>query len=202
MTPCTPPSLRRHSLKHPKTSPADRAERNSLFTTMVGLCLTEVKVWAYTKFYAGVMTANDVHSLGFLLPGEAGGRRHRKMPTDVLAEVKVSVPGVDFIRVTIDHAVGENAARVAHGWPQGVRNALIVIISADGKTEICRKYTTRLHNSITMPGSTRGKLFIIKAAFLKHINDNPVFGPEATFSMPLTTEDIAASLERPGMNKL
>jgi hypothetical protein len=46
-----------------------------------------------------------------------------------------------------------------------------------------------------MPEGSHGKQFIIKAAFLRHVNDEPRFGNEPTFSMPLTTEDLAASLD-------
>ncbi|MDR2764438.1 MAG: hypothetical protein LBB90_05345 [Tannerella sp.] len=177
-------------------SSADRTVRNSLLKTTVGLCLTQVKAWVYTQYYAGVMTIDDVHLLGFFLPGETGGYRARQESTDVLAEVKVSIVNMDFIRVVIDQATGENAALVVHGWPPGVRQALIVILTADGKTEVYRQLTTRLHNNIQMPEGSRGKLFIIKAAFLKHVDDKPKFGPEPTFSMPLTTEDLAAVIDR------
>ena len=47
-----------------------------------------------------------------------------------------------------------------------------------------------------MPDGSHGKQFIIKASFLKHVNDEPRFGNEPTFSMPLTTEDLAAALDR------
>ncbi|MDR1524873.1 MAG: hypothetical protein LBS79_06420 [Tannerella sp.] len=177
-------------------SPADRTVRNSLLKTTVGLCLTQAKAWAYTQYYAGVLTIDDVHLLGFFLPGETGGRRERKEPTDVLAEVKVSVINADFIRVVIDQATGENAALVAHGWPPGVHLAVIVIMAADGKTEVYRQQTTHLHNNIQMPEGSRGKQFIIKAAFLQHVDDTPKFGAEPTFSMPFTTEDLAAALDR------
>ncbi|MDR0610119.1 MAG: hypothetical protein LBG58_08420, partial [Planctomycetaceae bacterium] len=144
----------------------------------------------------GNMTADDVHLLGFLLPGETGGRHNRTEATDITAEVKVKVINEDFIRVVIDQSAGENAGQVAHGWPPGVKNALIVITAADGKTEILRQWTTRLHNDIQMPDGSHGKQFIIKASFLKHIDDEPRFGNEPTFSMPLTTEDLAAALDR------
>lgn len=176
-------------------SAADRTLRNTLLKSTVGLCLLQGKIWAYGEFSAGVLTADDVHLLGFLLPGEVGGRRTRAEATDVTAEVKVSVVNADFIRVVIDQSAGENAAQVAHGWPSGVKNALIVITAADGKTEISRQITTRLHNDIRMPEGSHGKQFIIKAAFLRHVNDEPRFGNEPTFSMPLTTEDLAASLD-------
>jgi hypothetical protein len=42
----------------------------------------------------------------------------------------------------------------------------------------------------------RGKLFIVKAAFLRHIDDTPRFGPEPTFFMSLTTEDLSATVNR------
>jgi hypothetical protein len=175
---------------------ADREQRNSLLKLTVGLCLLQTRVWAYGEFTAGAMTADDVHQLGFLLPGETGGHHGRTEATDVVAEVKVKVVNEDFIRVVVDQSAGENAAQVEHGWPPGVRNALIVITAAEGKTEIYRQLTTRLHNDIQMPEGSRGKQFIIKASFLKHVDDAPRFGNEPTFSMPLTTEDLAAALDR------
>jgi hypothetical protein len=177
-------------------SSADRAHRNTLLKSTIDLCLFQVKIWAYGEFAAGTVTADDVHLLGFLLPGETGGRHERTEATGAVAEVKVTVINEDFIRVVIDQSAGENAAQVAHGWPRGVRNALIVIIAADGKTEIYRQLTTRLHNSIRMPDGSHGKQFIIKAAFLRHVDDEPRFGNEPTFSMPLTTADLAAALDR------
>jgi hypothetical protein len=177
-------------------SPADRLLRNTLLKSTVGLCLLQVKIWAYAEFAAGVLTADDVHLLGFRLPGEVGGRHDRTEATDVTAEVKVSVVNEDVIRVVVDQSAGENAAQVVHGWPHGVKNALIVIYAADGKTEIYRKFTTHLHNEIRMPANSRGKLFIIKASFLKHIDDEPLFGNAPTFSMPLTTNDLAIILDR------
>jgi hypothetical protein len=177
-------------------STADRTLRNSLLKSTVGLCLLQVRIWAYGQFSSGILTADDVHLLGFLLPGESGGRHDRTEATDITAEVKVSVVNEDFIRVVIDQSAGENAAQVAHGWPESVHNALIVVTAADGKTEILRQMTTRLHNDVRMPAGSHGKQFIIKASFLKHINDEPRFGNEPTFSMPLTTEDLAATLDR------
>jgi hypothetical protein len=176
-------------------STADRELRNTLLKSTVGLCLIQVKIWAYGEFAAGVMAADDVHLLGFLLPGETGGRHNRTEATDVTAEVKVKAVNEDFIRVVVDQSAGENAAQVVHGWPQGVRNAMIVIVSADGKTEVYRQITSRLHNNIRMPAGSHGKQFIIKAAFLRHVDDEPRFGNEPTFSMPLTTEDLAAALD-------
>ena len=177
-------------------SSEDRAVRNSLLKSTVGLCLLQVKVWSYGQFVAGILTADDVHLLGFLLPGESGGRHDRKEPTDVIAEVKVKIVNEDSIHVVIDQSGGENAALVAHGWPQGVRNAQIVITATDGKTEPFSVMTTHLHNNIRMPEGSHGRQFIIKAAFLRHISDKPNFGNEPTFSMPLTTEDFVAALDR------
>ena len=158
--------------------------------------MLQVKVCAYGQYVAGVLTADDVHLRGFLLPGESGGHHSRTEATDVTAEVKVKVINEDNIRVVIDRSAGENAAQVAHGWPVGVNNTLIVITAADGKTEVYRQLTTRLHNDIRMPEGSHGKQFIIKASFLKHVDDEPRFGNEPTFSMPLTTEDLAAALDR------
>jgi hypothetical protein len=174
----------------------DRMQRNSLLKATVGLCLTYVKSWAYSQYYGGVLTVDDVHTLGFFLPGERSGFHKKKEATDALAEVKVTVLNMNFIRVVIDQASSENAALVVHGWPEGVRQAIIKILTADGKTEIYSQMTTRLHNDIEMPKDSKGKLFIIKAAFLRHIDDVPKFGPEPTFSMPYTTEDLASLVDK------
>jgi hypothetical protein len=174
-------------------STADRTERNTLLKSTVTLCLIDVKIWAFGKYSDGVMTADDVHLLGFRLPGEAGGYHGRIEATNVIPEVKVKIINEDFIRVVIDRSAGENAARAAHGWPHRVKNAVIVITAADGKTEVCRLFTTRLYNDIHMPEGSHGKQFIIKAAFLSHVSDVPRFGAEQTFSMSLTTIDLVAA---------
>jgi hypothetical protein len=177
-------------------SSADRTHRNSLLKSTVGICLSQLKSWAIMQYYEGMLTADDVHLLGFFLPGDASGHRDRKEPTDDLPEVKASVINMDNIRVVIDQASTENAAQVRHGWPRGVRQALIVILSADGSTEVYRQMTSHLHTDIEMPAGSRGKLFIIKAAFLRHVDDRPKFGNEPTFFMPLTTEDLASIVDR------
>ncbi|MDR1455243.1 MAG: hypothetical protein LBJ01_06295 [Tannerella sp.] len=180
----------------PQASTADRAQRNALLAFTVGLCLNQVKMWAYGQFFAGVLTTEDIHLLGFLLPGERGGRHDRTEATNELAEVKVTVINGDFIRAVIDRASGENAALVAHGWPPGVRNALIVIISVKSGKVVYSQMTTHLHNTIRMPEGSHGEQFVIKAAFLRHVDDEPRFGNEPTFTMPRTTEDLAASVDR------
>jgi hypothetical protein len=170
----------------------ERSHRNVLLKATVSICVTQVKLWAYGLYSGGMMTAEDVHSIGFLLPGETGGHHVRAEATDVLAEVKATTINADFVRVVIDQSAGENAAQVVHGWPSGVRNAVIVIMDADTKTEALRLHTARLHNDIRMPEGSRGKQFIIKAAFLKHVDDVPKFGNMPTFSMPLTTEELGS----------
>ncbi|MDR0733703.1 MAG: hypothetical protein LBF08_06560 [Dysgonamonadaceae bacterium] len=179
-----------------RASTLDRNMRNGLLKSTVGFCLTQIKAWVYTQHYAGVLTVEDVHALGFFLPGETGGFHSRKEATDALAEVKVKVINEDFIHVVVDQAAGENAALVNHGWPQGVTMAVIVIRSVDGNTEVYNKTTTHLHNKIEMPKGSRGKQFAIKAAFLRHVDDAPTFGPAPTFSMPLSTDDLVEALDR------
>ena len=73
---------------------------------------------------------------------------------------------------------------------------MIVIIAADGVTEVYRQLTTHLHNDIRMPEGSRGQQFVVKAAFLRHVDDEPRFGNEPTFSMPRTTTDLLAILDR------
>ncbi|MDR0712716.1 MAG: hypothetical protein LBF89_00400 [Bacteroidales bacterium] len=176
----------------------DRGQRNFLLKTTVGICLTNVKLWAYAQYNTNpaTFTLYDLHSLGFLLPGEISGHHGRSVATEVVAEVKVSVLSADVIRAVIDQAAENNAALTAHGWPTGVHQALIVITAADGKTEVYRQHTTRLHNEIQMPEGSHGQQFVIKAAFLKHPDDAPVFGPQPTFTMPFSTEDLADILDR------
>ena len=130
---------------------ADRQHRNSLLKSTVGLCVMQVKIWAYGAYAADVLTADDVHLLGFLLPGETGGSHELSGPSTEKAEVKVSVVNADVIRVIVDQSGSEDAARVVRGWPHGVRNVLIVIVAADGVTEVYRQISPRLHNEIRMP---------------------------------------------------
>ncbi|MDR1624027.1 MAG: hypothetical protein LBS04_03545 [Tannerellaceae bacterium] len=94
-----------------------------------------------------------------------------------------------------DRPAGENTAQLMHGWPQGVSQAVIVITSADEDREIYRQLTPRLHNNIRMPEGSHGRQFVIKAAFLRHVDDEPVFGSSPTFTMPFSTEDFAARLD-------
>ncbi|MDR0692232.1 MAG: hypothetical protein LBF69_04250 [Prevotellaceae bacterium] len=171
-------------------SAADRYLRKSLLKLTVDLCVLKIKLWAYGQYAIDVMTLEDVHMLGFLLPGKSGGHHSRHEATDVKPGIRVRVINTDFIRVTLSRSDGMNAAQAAHGWPTGVRHALIVILADDGKTEVYHKLTTRLHNDIQMPQGSHGKLFIVKAAFLRHVDDHPRFGTEQTVSMPLTTEDL------------
>jgi hypothetical protein len=41
-----------------------------------------------------------------------------------------------------------------------------------------------------------GRQFVIKAAFLKHPDDEPEFDPQPTFTMPYPTEDLIHTLDR------
>jgi hypothetical protein len=172
----------------------DRTRRSSLLKTTVGFCLLDVKSWVLSQYIDKVLTVDDVHALGFFAPGEIGGHRSRKEPTDVLAEIKIRIVNADFIHVVVDQAAKQNAATARHGWPHGVKMAVIVILAIDGVTAVIRLSTTQLHNNINMPEGSHGHQFIAKAAFLRHPNDEPRFGPEPTFSMPLTTGDMVTSI--------
>jgi hypothetical protein len=177
-----------------EATPAEQRHRTSTLKTAVGYCLLQIKLWAYSQFNLGLMSREDVHSLHFLLPGETGGRRARVEPVTEKGSAKVTVLNEDLIHVTIIQSAGENDSQIARGWPKGVRHALIVITGIDGKTEVVRKITTRLRNEIKMPAGSRGKEFTIKVAFLRHVDDEPVFGSQPTFSMPMNTNDVFASL--------
>jgi uncharacterized protein with PhoU and TrkA domain len=175
---------------------ADRTMRNALLKATVGLCLKRGRAWAYEMVEDGTMSVEDVHLLGFLLVGETAGHHDRVEPTDARTETKATVLNADFIEVVIDRSIGENAARVVSGWPRGVRTALIVITSLDGKEEIYRHMTTRLHNRIKLPAGSHGKQFMVTSAFLRHVDDEPLFGTEAVVSMPYTDADLHALLDR------
>jgi hypothetical protein len=168
----------------------DRDERNQLLKQAIEIC-RNLKIWALELYMTKVMTLDELHSLAYLLPGEHGGSRARSKESLAIGEPKPDVIDADHVRVTVDHSFGENAGQVASGWPGDAKYVLIVITAADGETEIYRAITTLLHNTIRMPEGSRGKLFIVKAAFLRHPDDDPHFGSEPTFSMPLTTEDMA-----------
>jgi hypothetical protein len=172
-------------------SSASRTTRNSLLKSITAYCRVNVRIWAYSQYEAGLMTADDVHLLGFLLPSENGGQRGRIEPTDELAYAKAKVLNEDIIRVVINRSTGKSAAQVTRGWPRGVRHALIAILAVNG-TEIYRQMTTRLHNTISMPKGSHGKQFIVKASFLRHVDDLPLFGNQAVFSLPHNTTDLLA----------
>jgi hypothetical protein len=179
------------------SSADSRQQRNTLLREMVDYNLLTVRIFLYSLFAKGILTAADVHSMGFLLPNERGGARARSKPTAELAEVKVTTAALDTLHVVFDRLAGKAAGRRSSGWPKGVRVALIIILSGDGQTEVVRHFTSRLHNTITMSKDTRGKMFIAKAAFLKHTDDEPVFNSESVFMMPMTTEDLVrANAER------
>jgi hypothetical protein len=179
-------------------SSLDRSHRNILLKTAVGLCVSQVKLWAYGIYNEtpDVLTLEDLHALGFLLPGETGGHHGRTEATDSLAEVKVDVLSADMIRIVIDQAASEQAALTAHGWPKGVRLALIVITDTITGQVVYRHSVNRLHSEIQMPEGSHGRQFVIKAAFLKHLDDAPKFGPQPTFTMPHSTEDLIRTLDR------
>jgi hypothetical protein len=179
-----------------ESSRASRADRDALLDQSVAYSLGFVRMWAYGEFAAGSMTADELHALGFLVPGEMAGHRARVEATDARPETKVHVFSEGKIMVVIDQAVDKNAGEVHHGWPTGINHALISIFSEDGSTEVYHQLTTKLHTRIEMPEDSHGKAFIAKAAFLKHVDDTPDFGPQATFSMPLTTQDLLIALRK------
>jgi hypothetical protein len=140
------------------------------------------------------MTREELHSLHFLLPGETARYRGRAEQVTERGDAKVTILSEDMIHVAILQSAGEGDKQVGRGWPKGVKQALIVITEIDGKTEVIRKITTHLRNEIKMPVGSRGKEFTIKIAFLRHVDDEPVFGGQPTFSMPLNTNDILAAV--------
>jgi hypothetical protein len=171
-------------------SPLDRARRDTLIDAMVKRCKSEGLVYAQDACLQGLITRDDVHSLGFLMPGETGGYHGRVEPTRVIALCKVTVLNPDFVEIVVDQSTGENAAQVKNGWPPGVKHVAISIIAVEGRAEVLRKISTHQHNTIEMPAGSRGKEFIATAAFLQHVDDAPLFGNEETFSMPLRTRDM------------
>jgi hypothetical protein len=172
----------------------DRMRRNTLIRDTVFMCRFYVKMWAYGKFTEGVMTALEVQRLGFLMPGENGGRHKRKLPTDRKPHVAVATLGSDHININIFNTNDEVIVR--HGWPEGVRNAVFVVQTPDGKREILRQFTTKRHNTVHIPDGYHGQQLTIRAAFLKHVGDDPLFGPLAYFTLPIETSDLLQSINQ------
>jgi hypothetical protein len=177
-------------------SSVTRMKRRTLVKALVALCLSDMKTWALEMYRLKQMTADDVHELGFRLFGERGGSHARVMATNVTPAIKVRNISPEIVRVIIDKSAGENAAEVTRGWPEGVKYALIIIISVDDRKEIVRLISTRVYNDIKMPEGSRGKQFEVKASFLKHTDDEPRFGNAPVFSMPLSTDDLIARVDR------
>jgi hypothetical protein len=182
--------------KSTAASTDDRNLRNTILKATVTACRQQVKMWVYGQYYEGVITKDDIHRLGFLIPGETSGHKDRSGAVDVVPEVKIRVLSPDAVKIIIDQAAGENVARVVSGWPPGVKYAIIVITSVDDNREIVRQVTTTLYNDFDLPEGSHGKQFSARASFLKHVNDTPRFSNEVTFSMPLTTGDMIAELDR------
>jgi hypothetical protein len=177
-------------------SSVTRMKRRTLVKALVALCLSDMKTWALEMYRLKQLTADDVHELGFRLLGERGGHHARVMATNVTPAIKIRNISGEIVRVIVDKSAGENAAGVTRGWPEGVKYVLIIIVSVDDREEIVRLISTRVYNDITMPEGSRGKQFEVKASFLKHTDDEPRFGNAPVFSMPLTTDDLIARVDR------
>jgi hypothetical protein len=180
---------------HDHASRADRMERDSVLKEAVSYCLLQVRMLVYHQFAEGNMTLDDVHLLRFLMPGETAGRRERSEETNAEAEVKAHPVSANEVRIVIDQAAATNAGQVVHGWPKGIRHALLIITTKEGE-EVYREITTSLHNNVSMPEGSHGKMFLVKASFLKHVNDTPRFRQEDTFTMPYMVEDIASLVSK------
>jgi hypothetical protein len=172
----------------------DRMRRDALLRETVFMCRFYVKMWAYGRFAEGVMNASDIHGLGFLMPGENGGRHKRKLPTDHKPHVTVTTLGSDAIHINIFNTNDE--VIVLHGWPEGVRNALFVVETPDGKQEILRRFTTKRHNRVEIPDGHHGEQLTVRAAFLRHVADTPLFGPTAYFTLPIETTDLLQKINQ------
>jgi hypothetical protein len=66
----------------------------------------------------------------------------------------------------------------------------LLVIKDTAGNEVIRKMTTHLHNHIIMPDDSRGKQFVARASFMAHVDDEPHFGNQATFTIPLLIDDI------------
>jgi hypothetical protein len=177
------------------SSPQEIIARHALLGKLVKQCLSDGKTYVLAMHKRGLLTAEEVHSLGFLTPREADERRERPAPTRALARCKVKVVNMNCVEIVIDKSTSENATRIRDAWPEGVKQAVIVITADDGETKIYHQMTSRLHNLIQMPEGSHGKQFSATAAFLKHVDDAPVFGNSEVFSMPLTIDELVAEHE-------
>jgi hypothetical protein len=177
------------------SSTNDRIDRDSLFKSTIEYCLHDVKFWAFGLLHAGTITLDDFHKMGFLIPGETSGNHERKGATKAKAEVKVRILGPDQIEVVVDQAAENNAAKVKHGKPHGVKYVEVTLYATDTGEEIYNEKSTQLRRKIDIPSQYHGKQLGIKAAFLVHVEDKPNFGDGALFSMPLTTQDLIEAFE-------
>jgi hypothetical protein len=177
-------------------TPNERHERNALLKATVAFCLHVVRPWVYGEYSQERLTAEEVHELGFLLPGETGGNHGLSEATDVMIEVKTVIVSGNIVRVIFDQASTKNAGPVLRGWAPGTRMARLVIYAVDGHTEVVNMMTTHLHNDIVLPEDCHGKQFLVRATFLKHVNDEPRWSNEVTFSMPKTTGDLARVIDQ------
>jgi hypothetical protein len=166
-----------------------REERDAMIRDAVAFCIGYVKMWMYGEYAFGLRSAEDIHSIGFLLPGETA-KSHKLSPaTDVVAAVSTRVVSADVVRVIVGQSDAKEVSKVVHSWPTGVRHALIVISDKE-KKEVFRTIVSRLHTDVTMPEGSHGQVFYVNASFLKHTDDEPRFGPQPSFTMPYKTEDI------------
>jgi hypothetical protein len=173
----------------------DKALRNARIHEAVDLCRHRGQAWAHEMHALGNMTAEEVHAIGFLLLGEGAGRHERNPPTKEIALIKATPYNEDYVSIVVDKSDDKNAGPVKHALPDGVRYILIRVLSGDGNTELVRKMSTRVHNDLHMPEGSHGKQFIATAAFLAHVDDEPHFGNQVVFSMPLTAADMIAQLK-------
>jgi hypothetical protein len=163
--------------------------RRSLIKELVHFSLETVRYVVFGAYAMKEITIHDVHRMGFMLMSESGGARTRSKPNKVQAEAKVLVEDYSNINVVVDKSAHEEAGPATEGWPKGANAVKIVITDTHGK-EVLQMMSSRLHTQIRMPEGSRGKQFVLRAAFLRHLDDDPVYSSEVTFTMPLMIRDI------------
>jgi hypothetical protein len=174
--------------------PVDFDIRRSLTKELVDFSLDTARNIVFGAYGQKEITIHDVHRLGFMLMSESGGAHGRAIPNKVQAEAKVQVMDYSNINLVVDKASHEDAGPVTEGWPEGAKTVKVLISDIHGK-EVLQLMSAHLHTQIHLPDWVRGKQLVLRAAFLKHVDDEPVYSNEVTFTMPLMIRDITPEQE-------
>jgi hypothetical protein len=160
----------------------------------VEYALDVVKPDAIGRCGVGAMDISDLNSLGFLMPNQGKGRHERSGENEIVPETNAKVTAIDTVMVTVDNALDKHGNRTKGSKPKGVKQILIVLQDEKG-VEIFNKMFTKTQVYIDIDQKYRGEIILVRAAFLKHVDDTPHFGEPVAVSMPKDIADILQAQE-------